>query len=178
MTAAGALIAGPETDGSYRYPALVVPSIDARFADGWFAGVINGEGDNFSTDPGWDLGLRLGVYLPRDDQDLIAGLDDIPLRVTAGAFGNIDLVPNKLPLRSALPYGSNGARSIRSTGSGRPLARSARFALVLRSPTARWSAIATPAKRLSASFTAFDAGSDAALELRPGAATLHHKARL
>jgi MipA family protein len=106
VTAAGALIAGPKTDGSDRYRALVVPSIDVRFANGWFAGVINGVGYNFSTDPSWDFGLRLGVQFPRDDQDAIAGLDDIPLRVTTGAFGNIDLVPNKLQLRSALRYGS------------------------------------------------------------------------
>ena len=106
VTAAGALIAGPKTDGSDRYRALVVPSIDVRFANGWFAGVINGVGYNFSTDPGLDFGLRLGVQLPRDDADAIAGLDDIPLRVTTGAFGNIDLVPNKLQLRSALRYGS------------------------------------------------------------------------
>jgi MipA family protein len=105
LSASAVVIGGPRYDGSDRYRVFAAPSIDARFANGWFASIVQGVGYNFSRDAGWDLGLRVGGLLPRKAEDEIAGLDDIPLRAVAGAFGNLR-VGSQLQLRSALRYGS------------------------------------------------------------------------
>ncbi|RZU00750.1 MipA/OmpV family protein [Rivibacter subsaxonicus] len=109
LSASAVIIGGPRYDGSDRYRVFAAPSIDARFANGWFGSIVQGVGYNFSRDPDWDLGLRVGGLLPRKAEDEIAGLDDIPLRAVAGAFANLRVGP-QLQLRSALRYGSGLSR--------------------------------------------------------------------
>ena len=58
-TAAAAVIAAYEYQGSDKRRTLVLPVLDYQWANGWFSGSTNGVGYNFSKSPQLQYGLRL-----------------------------------------------------------------------------------------------------------------------
>ncbi len=106
-----AAIAGHKYLGSDERRYLLLPTIDYRWANGWFAGVGNGVGYRFSSDPRFQYGLRLTPDLGRKEHrsDALRGLGDIPTRAEAGLFFNARLSP-ELSLSSSLRYGAGHER--------------------------------------------------------------------
>lgn len=80
----------PEFIGASEQRTLVLPVVEAHWANGWFASTRNGLGFNFSRDPRFDVGLRVGVDLGRDADrsPRLRGFDDIDPSAVFGAFAN------------------------------------------------------------------------------------------
>lgn len=106
-TAGLAAIATYEYRGSDERRVLVVPVIDYQWANGWFAGVTNGIGFNFSNTPGVQYGFRVTADFGRDEgrADVLRGMGDIDPTGEAGAFLNYALAGGWL-LTSSVRYGS------------------------------------------------------------------------
>ncbi len=102
-----AVISTYEYRGSDERRALAVPVIDYQWANGWFAGVTNGVGFNFSDTPGVQYGLRLTADFGRDEgrADALRGMGDIDPTAEASAFLNYALA-GRWSLTSSVRYGS------------------------------------------------------------------------
>ncbi|MDC8784324.1 MipA/OmpV family protein [Roseateles koreensis] len=85
----------------------VVPILDYRWANGFFAGVRNGLGYDFSRSEETQYGLRLTADLGRKESDdnHLRGMGDIKIRPEIGGFYNLALSPS-LQLTSSLRYGA------------------------------------------------------------------------
>ena len=106
-----ALIAGSKYLGSDERRYLLLPTIDYRWKNGWFAGVGNGIGYRFASSPQFQYGLRLAADFGRKEHrsDVLRGLGDISARPEAGAFFNM-FVSRELSFSSSLRYGAGNDR--------------------------------------------------------------------
>jgi outer membrane protein len=106
-----ALIAGHKYLGSDERRELLLPTIDYRWKNGWFAGVGNGVGYRFASSPQFQYGLRLAADFGRKEHrsDVLRGLGDIPARPEFGGFFNMHL-SRELSLSSSLRYGAGTDR--------------------------------------------------------------------
>ena len=106
-TAGVALIATTEYRGSDQRRTLLVPVLDYQWANGWFAGVTNGVGYNFSKSPQWQYGVRLVLDMGRSESrsNALRGLGDIDAKAEASAFAN-HATPGGAFYSSTLRYGS------------------------------------------------------------------------
>jgi len=102
-----ALISTPQYQGSIENWKLAVPIIDYQWANGWFAGVSNGVGYNFSGDPSFDYGVRLTGNLGRREKraKILRGMGDIKESAEVSAFFNFKITPN-IGFSHSLSYGS------------------------------------------------------------------------
>jgi MipA family protein len=104
-----AAIAGHEYQGSDERRYLLVPVLDYRWTNGWFAGVTNGIGFNFSSRSDIRYGLRATVDLGRNENrsPALTGMGDVGVRPEFGGFLNYAVAPTFV-LASSLRYGSAG----------------------------------------------------------------------
>ena len=130
------LIHGSRYAGSDQTRTMLVPSIDYQWANGFFAGVSNGLGYNFSRQPSTQYGLRLTADFGRKESRATAlrGMGDVDAAAQLGAFFNF--APSReLFFSSSLRYGSgndkNGALLDLGVGSAHVLAPQWRLGLGL-----------------------------------------------
>ncbi len=105
---AGAVVLlGTTYQGSDERRTLVLPAIDYQWANGWFAGVTNGIGYNFSGNRDMVYGLRLTADLGRKESRSTAlrGMGDVGARAELGGFLNLALAPG-VNVTSSVRYGS------------------------------------------------------------------------
>jgi MipA family protein len=104
---AGAVIAAYEYQGSDQRRTLVLPILSYQWANGWFAGVTNGIGINFSGSSQMQYGLRLTADVGRKESrtNALRGMGDIDPAAEAGAFFNY-FFPQGLFLTSSVRYGA------------------------------------------------------------------------
>jgi len=102
-----AIVATTEYRGSDNRRTLLLPVLDYQWANGWFAGVTNGIGYNFSNSPQMQYGLRLTIDLGRNESrsSALRGMGDIDAKADAGAFFNY-ATPEGAFASSSLRYGS------------------------------------------------------------------------
>lgn len=120
-TVGAALIATTEYRGSDQRRTLLVPVLDYQWANGWFAGVTNGVGYNFSSSPQWQYGLRLVLDMGRSESrsSALRGLGDIDTKAEASAFANYATAGGVF-FSSTVRYGSgnDGKGVVLDLGSG------------------------------------------------------------
>ena len=106
-----AVIAGHEYQGSDERRTRLFPVLDYQWGNGFFAGLTNGIGFNFSKDSQAQYGLRVTANLGRDESRsaALAGLGDIDIRPELGGFFNY-YVSREIFLTSSLRYGSGNDR--------------------------------------------------------------------
>jgi outer membrane scaffolding protein for murein synthesis (MipA/OmpV family) len=93
--------------GSDAPRASVMPAVEYRWANGWFAGTHRGVGYSFSKDPTLQYGLGLGVDFGRKESatGALAGMGSVDAKVEYGAF--LNYAPDRhWRLSSVLRYGS------------------------------------------------------------------------
>ena len=102
-TAGAAIVATYEYQGSDERSTLLLPVLDYQWANGWFAGVANGIGFNFSASPQFQYGLRLTADKGRKESSASAlrGMGDIDAAAEGSAFFNYSL-PQGLFVTSSL----------------------------------------------------------------------------
>lgn len=102
-----AVIAGHEYQGSDKRRTMGVPLIEYQWANGWFAGSINGIGYNFSNRHDLQYGARLTAAFGREESrsPALRGMGDIDARAEFGGFFNY-MVSKEVSLSSSLRYGS------------------------------------------------------------------------
>jgi outer membrane scaffolding protein for murein synthesis (MipA/OmpV family) len=110
-TAGLAVFEGHEYLGSDQRRTRVLPVVDYQWADGWFAGVTNGIGYNFSGSAQMQYGLRLTADAGRKASRASAlhGMGDVEPAAEGGVFFNYAL-PQGLLLTSSARYGSGDGR--------------------------------------------------------------------
>ncbi len=93
--------------GSNERRYRVMPTLNAVWKNGWFAGLPRGVGYNFSTDRDMQYGLRLTVDMGRKQNasSALAGLGDISARPELGGFYSY-AVKKEIRLNTGLRYGS------------------------------------------------------------------------
>jgi len=109
-----AVLATTEYTGSRDRRTMALPTLDYQWANGWFAGVTNGLGYNFSSSPDIQYGLRVTADLGRKESrsPALRGMGDIDVKAEAGGFLNYSL-NSQLSLRSSLRLGSgNGGDGV------------------------------------------------------------------
>ena len=106
-----ALIAGHQYLGSDERRWRLLPGIEYRWANGWFAGVGNGIGYRFKSGPQVQYGLRLAADFGRKERrsSVLRGLGDIDARPEAGGFFNWQMSP-EWSVSTSLRYGSGNDR--------------------------------------------------------------------
>lgn len=104
-------LAGHAYQGSKKSRAMLVPSLDYQWSNGWFAGTSNGLGLNFSKQAQFSYGLRLTADFGRDEDrsPALRGMGDIEFRPEIGGFFNYS-PSQSLALTSSLRYGSGQDR--------------------------------------------------------------------
>jgi len=102
---------GNKYRGSKDQEWRVLPLLDYRWANGFFAGTRNGLGYDFSRSEGEQYGLRITADLGRDEtgNPRLTGLGDIQIRPEIGGFFNYSLGQG-LQFTSSLRYGSGNER--------------------------------------------------------------------
>jgi MipA family protein len=110
-TVGAAVFSTDEYHGSDKRRTLALPVLDYQWADGWFAGVTNGVGYNFSNSPGYQYGLRLTLDKGRKEHraSSLRGMGDVDAAFEGGAFFNYSLHQG-LVLNSSLRYGAGDRR--------------------------------------------------------------------
>ncbi len=106
-TAGAAVVATYEYQGSDERSTLVIPLLDYQWANGWFAGITNGIGYNFSDSPQMQYGLRLTVDKGRKERraNPLRRMGNVDMAAEGGAFFNYSL-PHGLFLTSSVRYGA------------------------------------------------------------------------
>lgn len=106
-----AAIVGHRYLGSDERRYLVLPTVDYRWANGWFAGVGNGIGYRFTSGPDLQYGVRLTGDFGRKESrsPVLSGLGDIPARPQIGTFLNWHATRD-ITFTSSLRYGSGEER--------------------------------------------------------------------
>ncbi len=102
-----AAISTPEYLGSDQRKTLGFPAFSYQWANGWFAGLDNGVGYNFSRKPTLQYGLRLTADPGRQSRDTAAlqGMGDIDAKPELGGF--VTYAPAEgLALTGSLRWGS------------------------------------------------------------------------
>jgi outer membrane scaffolding protein for murein synthesis (MipA/OmpV family) len=106
-TLGAALVSGYEYQGADERVTRVVPLLNYQWANGWFAGVSNGVGYNFSGSPEMQYGFRLTADKGRKESrsSALRGMGSIDAAAEAGAFFNYSL-PDGVFLSSSIRYGA------------------------------------------------------------------------
>lgn len=106
-----AVIGAHQYLGSSERRTLLLPVLDYRGPNGWFAGTTNGVGYQFASAPNLQYGLRLTADFGRSESRsaALAGLGDISARPEIGGFFNLYLSRETF-LTSSLRYGSGNDR--------------------------------------------------------------------
>lgn len=104
-------IAGYQYLGSDERRNMLLPTVDYRWANGWFAGVGNGVGYRFKSSEGLQYGVRLTADFGRKEHrsEVLRGLGDISARPEVGGFLNWQL-SRDFSLSSSLRYGAGNDR--------------------------------------------------------------------
>ena len=127
-----AIVAGPEYKGSDQRRNLLLPLLDYQWAQGWFAGVTNGIGFNFSASPQFQYGLRLTIDLGRKESrsSALRGMGDIDAKADFGAFFNYATAEGVFAT-SSLRYGAgnDGKGVVVDLGTGYSTALAAQWRL-------------------------------------------------
>ncbi len=110
-TVGAAVVATHEYQGSDQRSTLVIPLLDYQWASGWFAGVTNGIGYNFSDSRQLQYGLRLTADKGRRESraHALGGMGNIHAAAEGGAFFNYSL-PQGVFLTSSIRYGAGADR--------------------------------------------------------------------
>lgn len=120
-TAGAVVIAAYEYQGSDKGTTLLLPVLDYQWANGWFAGVTNGIGYNFSDSPVMRYGLRMTANAGRKESGTsdLTGLGDVDAAAEGGAFFNYSLSQG-LVLTSSVRFGAgvNGKGQVIDLGAG------------------------------------------------------------
>ncbi|MBX3623324.1 MAG: MipA/OmpV family protein [Rhizobacter sp.] len=105
-------IAGYQYLGSDERRNMLLPTIDYRWSNGWFAGVGNGVGYRFESSEQLQYGVRLTADFGRKEHrsSVLRGLGDIPVRPELGGFLNWQL-SRSVSLSSSLRYGAGEDRN-------------------------------------------------------------------
>ena len=111
-TVGAAVVATYEYQGSDERSTLVIPVLNYQWANGWFAGVSNGIGYNFSDSPQLQYGLRLTVDKGRRENRASAlhGMGNVAAAAEGGAFFNYSL-PDGLFMTSSIRYGAGAHKN-------------------------------------------------------------------
>jgi len=106
-TVGAAVFAAYEYLGSDQRLNLVLPLLDYQWANGWFAGISNGIGFNFSDAPQLQYGLRLTADRGRKENrvNALRGMGNVDAAAEGGAFFNYSL-PQGVFLTSSARYGA------------------------------------------------------------------------
>jgi outer membrane scaffolding protein for murein synthesis (MipA/OmpV family) len=108
------VLSGPAYAGSDERRERALPLLDFQWANGWFAGVSNGVGINFSSNPQLRYGVRVTADFGRKESRATAlrGMGDIDAKAEGGAFLNVALAED-WQATTSLRYGSgNGGRGL------------------------------------------------------------------
>ncbi len=83
-----AAVSTPEYLGSDQRKTLAFPALSYQWANGWFAGLDNGIGYNFSKNPALHYGVRLTADLGRQagDNAALRGMGDVDAKPELGGF--------------------------------------------------------------------------------------------
>jgi MipA family protein len=102
-----AVIAANEYQGSDERRNRVLPVLDYQWANGWFAGISNGIGYNFSQSAQLHYGVRLTADGGREAKrvNALRGMGDVNAAAEGGAFFNYSPVQG-LFLNSSVRYGA------------------------------------------------------------------------
>jgi MipA family protein len=102
-----AVIAAYEYQGSDQRRTRVLPVLNYQWANGWFAGISNGIGYNFSKSAQLQYGVRLTADGGREAKraNALRGMGDINAAAEGGAFFNYSPVQG-LFLNSSARYGA------------------------------------------------------------------------
>jgi MipA family protein len=106
-TIGAAVINSPEFLGSKQRRTMLLPALEYRWQNGFFAGTTNGIGYQFSSAPNIQYGLRVTADFGRDADKSAAlkGMGDIDAAAEFGGFFNY-LVSPQISLTSSLRYGA------------------------------------------------------------------------
>lgn len=108
------VLSGPAYAGSDERRERALPLLDFQWANGWFAGVSNGVGINFSSNPQLGYGVRVTADFGRKERRSTAllGMGDIDPKAEGGAFFNVELSED-WQATTSLRYGAgNGGRGL------------------------------------------------------------------
>jgi MipA family protein len=106
-TIGAAVINSPEFLGSKQRRTMLLPALEYRWQNGFFAGTTNGIGYQFSSAPNMQYGLRVTADFGRDADKSAAlkGMGDIDAAAEFGGFFNYFVSP-QVSLTSSLRYGA------------------------------------------------------------------------
>jgi outer membrane scaffolding protein for murein synthesis (MipA/OmpV family) len=107
ITVGAGLINSTRYIGSNERRYRAMPTFNAQWKNGWFAGFPRGVGYNFSDRPHMEYGLRLTADMGRKQNASAAlnGLGNISPRAELGAFYNFPL-SRQIKIDTALRYGA------------------------------------------------------------------------
>lgn len=102
-----AVLAGTQYMGSDERRTSGLPILNYQWANGWFAGVTNGVGYNFSASSDMQYGIRVTADIGRKESrsNALRGLGDIDPSGEVGGFFNY-LPGSGISLTTSLRYGS------------------------------------------------------------------------
>ena len=103
-----AVVNSAEFLGSKQRKTMLLPVLDYRWKNGFFAGTSNGVGYLFDTAPNVQYGLRVTADFGRDADKSAAltGMGDIDAAAEIGGFFNYFVTP-QISLTSSLRYGAD-----------------------------------------------------------------------
>ena len=106
-TIGAAVINSPEFMGSKQRKTMLLPLLDYRWKNGFFAGTSNGIGYLFDSAPNVQYGLRVTADFGRDadKSPALNGMGDIDAAAEFGGFFNYFVSP-QISLTSSLRYGA------------------------------------------------------------------------
>ena len=106
-TVGAAIVNSPEFLGSKQRKTMLLPLLDYRWQNGFFAGTTNGIGYLFNSAPNVQYGLRVTADLGRKENKSAAltGMGDIDAAAEFGGFFNYFVSPQISPT-SSLRYGA------------------------------------------------------------------------
>lgn len=101
------VVSGPAYAGSDERRERALPVFDYQWANGWFAGVSNGIGIDFSSTPRLRYGVRVTADLGRKERRATAlrGMGNVEARAEGGAFFNMT-VADDWQATTSLRYGA------------------------------------------------------------------------
>ncbi|MFY9513091.1 MAG: MipA/OmpV family protein, partial [Rubrivivax sp.] len=108
--AGGALVVGRAYKGSDESRVALVPVVEYRWANGFFAGVGSGVGYEFLREPGTTAGVRLTPDFGRRESRSAAltGMGDIGVKPEIGLYLNHALPVAGLGVHASVRYGAGG----------------------------------------------------------------------